>query len=52
MENSKVVLAIGIVGLFLYAFSTVDWAQISDVLSKIGVLLIGGAVIWALSQMR
>jgi len=51
MVENKTILWIGIIGLLLYALSTADWSKMTDLLSTIGKILFGGAVIYALSKM-
>jgi len=52
MADNNKIFYIGGVGLLLYALSTADWSKIADLLNKAGVLLFGGAVLWALSKMK
>lgn len=51
MERSNLILWIGIIGLVLYAISTIDWKTVMDIVQKVAIVLIGGAVIWAISKM-
>ena len=52
MANDNTIFVIGGIGLLLYAISTANLKEIADLLNKAGLLLFGGAVLWALSRMQ
>jgi len=52
MTKGNEIFWIGGIGLLLYALSNVDWTAVADILNNAGLLLFGGAVLWALSRMK
>jgi len=52
MAEDNTIFIIGVIGLLLYALSTADWTKVADLLNKGGILLFGGAILWALSRMK